>query len=109
MEWIASDNAAAAASGGGTSTWDRPIMAAVSARCEDFAACAATTIVRHSATGSSTGSRSGSHTAACGMYIFLDKVRWKYRHSSDPVPVLQKSLVVLVSIDTWLAACCVHM
>lgn len=29
------------------------------------------------------------------MYIFLDKVRWKYRHSSVPLPMLQKSPVVL--------------
>ena len=77
MEWIASDNAAAAIGGSGDSTWDRPIMAAVAARCEDFAACAATTIVRHSAsaTQASPGSRSGSHSTASGMYIFLDKVR----------------------------------
>ena len=49
MEWITSDNIAKQSGAGGSSSsshWeDRPIMSAVAARCEDFAACAATTIV----------------------------------------------------------------
>jgi hypothetical protein len=85
MEWIASDNLIAKQSGAGGSSsssshWeDRPIMSAVAARCEDFAACAATTIVRYSASAGaraaqSPGAKSGSYTTASSMYIFLDKV-----------------------------------
>merc|ERR1711939_498617 len=92
MEWITSDNIAKQSGAGGSSSsshWeDRPIMSAVAARCEDFAACAATTIVRYSASAGtraaqSPGAKSGSYTTASSMYIFLDKFA---EHVGEVVP-----------------------
>merc|ERR1711939_1032526 len=92
MEWITSDNIAKQSGAGSSSSsshWeDRPIMSAVAARCEDFAACAATTIVRYSASAGtraaqSPGAKSGSYTTASSMYIFLDKFA---EHVGEVVP-----------------------
>ena len=47
-------------------------MSAVSARCEDFVSCAATTIVRCASDAAMPG-KSGYY-AVGSMYIFLDKV-----------------------------------
>ena len=68
MEWVTTDRVS-----GGASGWeDRPIMSAVSARCEDFVSCAATTIVRCASDAAMPG-KSGYY-AVGSMYIFLDKV-----------------------------------
>jgi len=106
MEWIASDNIAKQSGAGGSSSssshWeDRPIMSAVAARCEDFAACAATTIVRYSASAGaraaqSPGAKSGSYTTASSMYIFLDKV-CSWPDASLPAPALGRHMSSVAS------------